>query len=87
MTTLRWAIIGAVAIIGIAVTSAGAEGKSATGLLEDAKQLPQKTVEFVKKEYNETVEFQKNSWAEAKAQTDRTVSQLKGFFAKFSKGN
>jgi len=87
METLRWAIIGAVAIIWIATSSAGADSKSATELLEDAKQIPQKTVEFVKKEYSETVEYQKNSWAEAKAQTDRTVSKLKGFFAKFSKGN
>ena len=87
METLRWAIIGAVAIIWIATSSAGADSKSATELLEDAKQLPQKSVEFVKKEYNETVEYQKNSWAEAKAQTDATVSKLKGFFAKFSKGN
>ena len=87
METLRWAIIGAVAIIWVAITSAGAEGKSATELLEDAKQIPQKTVEFVKSEYSETVEFQKKGWAEAKAQTDATVSKLKGFFAKFSKGN
>ena len=87
MTTLRWAIIGAVAIIGIAITSAGAESKSATELLEDAKQLPQKTVEFVKKEYNETVEFQRAGWAKAKEQNAQTVEKLKGFFAKFSKGN
>ena len=59
METLRWAIIGAVAIIWIATSSAGADSKSATELLEDAKQIPQKTVEFVKKEYSETVEFQK----------------------------
>ena len=87
METLRWAIIGAVAIIWIATSSAGADSKSATELLEDAKQVPQKTVEFVKKEYSETVEFQKAGWAEAKAQTDRTVSKLKGFFSRFSKEN
>jgi len=87
METLRWAIIGAVAIIWIATSSAGADSKSATELLEDAKQIPQKTVEFVKKEYSETVEYQKNSWAEAKAQTDTTVSKLKGFFSRFSKEN
>jgi len=29
METLRWAIIGAVAIIGIAISSAGADSKSA----------------------------------------------------------
>ena len=87
METLRWAIIGAVAIIWIATSSAGADSKSATELLEDAKQVPQKTVEFVKKEYSETVEYQKNSWAEAKAQTDTTVSKLKGFFSRFSKEN
>ena len=87
METLRWAIIGAVAIIWIATSSAGADSKSATELLEGAKQVPQKTVEFVKKEYSETVEYQKNSWAEAKAQTDATVSKLKGFFSRFSKEN
>ena len=87
METIRWAIIGAVAIIWIATSSAGADSKSATELLEDAKQIPQKTVEFVKKEYSETVEFQRAGWEDAKAQTDRTVSKLKGFFAKFSKGN
>jgi len=87
MSTLRWAIIGALAIIWVATSSASAEGKSATELLADAKQLPQKSVEFVKKEYNETVEFQRAGWAEAKAQTDATVSKLKGFFARFSKGN
>ena len=87
METLRWAIIGALAIIWVATSSASAEGKSATDLLADAKQLPQKSVEFVKKEYSETVEYQRAGWAEAKAQTDRTVSKLKGFFAKFSKGN
>jgi len=87
METLRWAIIGAVAIIWIAITSAGAESKSATELLEDAKQIPQKSVEFVKKEYSETVEYQRAGWAEAKAQTDRTVSKLKGFFSRFSKEN
>jgi hypothetical protein len=59
METLRWAIIGAVAIIWIATSSAGADSKSATELLEDAKQIPQKTVEFVKKEYSETVEYQR----------------------------
>ena len=87
METLRWAIIGAVAIIWIATSSAGADSKSATELLEDAKQLPQKSVEFVKKEYSETVEYQRAGWAEAKAQTDRTVSKLKGFFSRFSKEN
>jgi hypothetical protein len=50
-------------------------------------QQEQKSVEFVKKEYSETVEFQRAGWADAKAQTDATVSKLKGFFAKFSKGN
>jgi hypothetical protein len=87
METLRWAIIGAVAIIWIATSSAGADSKSATELLEDAKQVPQKTVEFVKKEYSETVEFQRAGWADAKAQTDATVSKLKGFFSRFSKEN
>ena len=87
METLRWAIIGAVAIIWIATSSAGADSKSATERLEDTKQVPQKTVEFVKKEYSETVEYQRAGWADAKAQTDATVSKLKGFFSRFSKEN
>ena len=87
MTTFRWAIIGALAIIWVATSSANSESKTASELLEDAKQIPQKTVEFVKKEYSETVEFQRAGWADAKAQTDATVSKLKGFFSRFSKEN
>lgn len=49
-------------------------------LVNGVKETPAKVVNFVKSEVEETKEFQKKSWADAKKQTAQTWTQIKSLF-------
>ena len=49
-------------------------------LVNGVKETPTKVVNFVKSEVEETKEFQKKSWADAKKQTAQTLTQIKSLF-------
>jgi len=49
-------------------------------LVNGVKETPTKVVNFVKSEVEETKEFQKKGWADAKKQTVQTWTQIKSLF-------
>ena len=54
-------------------------------VVADVKALPKNTKNFLTNEIEKSKEFQKQGWAEAKAQTAKNWEQIKGFFSGLKK--